>query len=156
MLLGVKENLGYIIGFEILLGISTGFNFQGPMMSALVNASKTPGSSILTTAYMNFGRSMTTALFSEIGSAIYASSLKSGIVKIAPQLQETEYPIEQVMLQTELIKQLDGHDRALVFGKMMTAFYNVFWMCVGMSLVSLVFAVFMSKKKIPKGEDVEA
>ncbi|QPG73971.1 hypothetical protein FOA43_001287 [Brettanomyces nanus] len=156
ILLDTKENLGYIIGFEILLGVASGLNFQGPMMSSMIKAPKTPSSTILTAAFLNFGRSTGTALFSEIGGAIYMESLKSGMRKIAPDIEETQYPLETILYQTTLLEKLSVHDENLILGQIMKSVRNVFWMGLAMSFMALICSIFMSNAKLPKSEDVEA
>ena len=89
MLLGIKENLGYTIGFQILLAASNGLNFQGPFMIAMLYAPKDPGSTILTTALRNFGRSIGTAVISNVGEEIYTSSFYIYLAKITGTLQVT-------------------------------------------------------------------
>ncbi|VEU22005.1 DEKNAAC103023 [Brettanomyces naardenensis] len=155
-LLGCSENVGYAVGFQILLGVSVGLNFQGPMMSALVNAPKTPGSSILTTAFIQFGRTTATALFSLIASAIYTSALKTGIIKITPQWQETKYAPGDVVIQMGLLDELNSHDKMLLQKEILVGVRNTFWLALGMSFVALVLTLCMSSKRVPKPGEVEA
>ncbi|VEU20984.1 DEKNAAC101862 [Brettanomyces naardenensis] len=150
VLLGTHKNTGFSIGFQILLGVSCGLNFQGPMMGALIHAPKEPGSSILTTAWMNFGRNMGAAFFSELAGAIYTGSLKAGIKDIQNEIDEDEYPIGEIITRTDLIQQLNNHDKELVLGKVLRSVHNVFWLGLGISIAALVFTVFMSGKKMPK------
>ncbi|VEU20981.1 DEKNAAC101803 [Brettanomyces naardenensis] len=153
-MLGTKENLGWSIGFQILLGSATGMNFQGPLMSALIIAPKTPGSSILTTAFFNFGRSVASALFSEIAGAIYTATLKAGIKQISSQIQEKTYPLEAIIMNIDLLKDLNIHDRGLVEAKILSSIDNTFYLALAMALVSFAFTFFLSGKKVPK--NVEA
>lgn len=152
----IKENIGYTIGFQALLGIATGLNFQGPLLSALLNAPKTPGSSILTTALFNFGRSTGAALFSEIAGAIYTETLRSNIKKIAPLIQEKTQNIDSIILNTSLLSKLGKHDSDLIKEQMLKAIKNVFWLSLAIALSSLVVTVAMSNKKIPKKNEVDA
>ncbi|VEU20213.1 DEKNAAC100996 [Brettanomyces naardenensis] len=156
ILMGTREDLGKSIGFQIMLGISMGFNFQPPMISALIDAPKTPGSTILTTAFLNFARSIGSALFSEIGGAIYTETLKSGLRKIGGQIEEVQYPIDEVVLRTSILQKLNDHDRALIMGQMVDSIHYVFYMCVGLSIVGLGCSTMLSSKRVPKRENVEA
>ncbi|QPG75847.1 hypothetical protein FOA43_003230 [Brettanomyces nanus] len=155
MLMKQKDNLGRDIGFQILLGVSTGLNMQGPIMSGLINAPKTPGTNILMTAYFIFGRSMT-ALFLEIAEEIYTATLTSGIAKISPMIQGSEYAISEVIVRSDLLDKLNEHDRSLVAGKILESCHDVFWLCFALAIVALIATLFMSNKKLPKSEDVEA
>ncbi|VEU22165.1 DEKNAAC103204 [Brettanomyces naardenensis] len=156
MLLNTHDNMGYNIGFQILIGISNGLNFQGPAVSAIMNAPKTPGSNILTMAFVNFGRSVGTALFSEIAGGIYTATLKAGIKKISPLIEGTEYPVDEIILKTDLLGSLNTHDRDLVVGKILVSIHDVYWLAFGVSIVVMVATYFMSNAKLPKNEDVEA
>lgn len=142
-LLKVKEHLGLIIGLEILLGVGDGFNFQGPILSANIHAPKDAGSTILTTALLNFGRSTMTAFFSEIGSAIYSACLKSSIKEIAPYIHETIIPLQTILLEPQLLQKLDAHDKQLILEKVTDALKNVFWFCTALACVSLVSAILL-------------
>lgn len=155
-LLPVKENLGYSIGFQILLGVGCGLNFQSPLMSALVLASKEPGSNILTTALFNFMRSTLSALFSEVGSVIYSEILKKDLPKIIPQLTQKNIDLTRLVTNLDLLNQLNAHDKLLIRTQILHSIRGVFWLCFGLSLVSLLSSWLMSNKRIPKGDKVEA
>ncbi len=154
-LLKVKEHLGLIIGLEILLGVGDGFNFQGPILSANIHAPKDAGSTILTTAFLNFGRSTMTAFFSEIGSAIYSACLKSSIKEIAPYIHETIIPLQTILLEPQLLQKLDAHDKQLILEKVTDALKNVFWFCTALACVSLVSAILLPSARVPPSEEVE-
>lgn len=150
-----REQLGIIIAIEIFLGIGPGFNFQGPLMSSLLHAPKEPSSSILTNAFLNFGRSVGTALFSEIASAIYVARLKRNIKHVIPLLQKVTVSLEQVSVRPELLKQFNSHDKSLILDQMVDALKMVFWLVFAMGIVCLLGALFMSSKRVPKSKNVE-
>lgn len=155
MLLSTKENLGNSIGFQFLLGASNGLNFQGPFMTAMLHAPKEPGSTILTTAFINFGRSIGTAAFSNISAEIYSSTLRYYLAKISDSLQEKEYPIEEILLRSDLISRMNKHDHELVIRQMLLSIHNVFWMVFAISILTLVTTLFMSNQRLPKQSEVE-
>ena len=154
-LLKVKEHLGLVIGLEIILGVGDGLNFQGPVLSANIHAPKEAGSTILTTAFLNFGRSTMTAFFSEIGSAVYEACLRSSIKKIAPYIHESSTPLETILLDPQLLQNLDEHDKQLILEKVTDALKNVFWFCTALACVALVSSLFLSSKRVPPSEEVE-
>ncbi|VEU23620.1 DEKNAAC104782 [Brettanomyces naardenensis] len=156
LLLNVEKNVGNYIGFQILLGAATGMNFQGPMISALIAAPKDPGSTILTTSLFNFGRSTGSALFSLIAGAIYTETLKSHIRNVGPQLQEHQIPLLDIIVRTDLIQELSSHDKKLVLTAIMESIHDVFWLALAIAITALLFSIFMSNKKLPKSEEVEA
>ena len=155
MLLGIKENLGYTIGFQILLAASNGLNFQGPFMIAMLYAPKDPGSTILTTALINFGRSIGTAVFSNIGEELYTSTLQNYLAKITGSLQGTAYSVQAILLRSDLISKMNKHDHDLIAEQMLKSIHNVFWMVFAISIISLIFTFFMSNRKLPKKSEIE-
>jgi len=152
----VHEVMGYSIGFQIIIGIGTGLNFQGPMLSALINAPKTPGSSILTTAFFNFGRSTGAAFFSEIAGAIYTETLKSHIEEVAPLINEKKYALSSIISNTNILNKLGSHDKEIIRDQILKSIKSVFWLSFAISTISLIATIFMSNKKVPEKKDVEA
>lgn len=154
MLLQPKEILGESIGFQIFIGIVSGMNFQGPVMMAMLFAPKDPGSTILTTALMNFGRSICTALFSNIAGEVYSATLRNGLSKVGPQIQEHNYPLTEILSQTNLILQLNSHDRDLIRSAMTESIHDVFWLAFGVSIACFISTLFMSNRKLPKKDEI--
>lgn len=150
-----KENLGMSIGFQIMIGVFSGINFQGPMMTALLFAPKEPGSTILTTAMMNFARSVGIAFWSNIAGEVYSVSLKHGFAKIQPLLQDKNYPLNKILGQMQLISELNPHDQNLVKDKMTVGIRNIFWLCFGISIFSMFITLFMSNRKLPRKDEVD-
>ncbi|VEU20979.1 DEKNAAC101847 [Brettanomyces naardenensis] len=156
MLTTIHENQAQDIGFLILIGVSCGLNYQGPAVSALLHAPKTPSSNLLTMALVNFGRSVATALFSEVGGEIYSATLKSGLKKVAPLIEETQNPLQELLIKPGLVNSLNVHDRDLIRGKILVSVHDTFWLCFALSIGSLIATCFMSNDRLPKTEDVEA
>lgn len=112
--LSLRQHLGCDIGYQILVAISGGTNFQVPLMNALIEAPKTPAGTLMTSAFMNSGRSILSALFIEIGGAIYTSSLKSQLVTAAKSLDDTSFSLSNIVQHIGLLTELDSHDQKLV------------------------------------------
>ncbi|QPG73372.1 hypothetical protein FOA43_000682 [Brettanomyces nanus] len=156
LLLPVQENMGRSIGFQILLGIATGLNFQGPMMSGLILAPKTPGSNILTMALFNSGRNIASAFFSLIAGVIYSATLKSALPQVASKLQETGISLTDVVSQISLLQEMNAHDQNLVINQIMHSIQNVFYLGLALSFVAFICTLFISDKKLPESDEVEA
>lgn len=150
-----KQQLGIIIVVEIFMGVGPGFNFQGPMMSALLHAPKEPSSTILTNAFLNSGRSIFTAVFSQIGSTIYAAKVRKNMKHIGPLLQNVTIPIEQITLKPELLRQLNTHDKNLIIEQMLDALKKVFWMIFAVAIICFIASIFMSSKRVPESKNVD-
>lgn len=147
-LLPDHRNAGMDIGFQILLGVTTGMNYQTNMVSAIVEAPQTPSGSLLTTAFMNFGRSVGTALFSEIAGSIYTASLKAKIAHI--ELQEDTYPIQDIVIDISLLRRLNDHDQGVIKKVILICIKRVFWLGVATSVTAFIFSIFMTNKRMPK------
>lgn len=154
-LLQPVEHLGTSIGLQIFLGIAAGVNFQAPMLTALLFAPKDPGSTILTTAMMNFARSIGIAFCSNIAGDIYTASLRYDLRKIASLLDDSSFQITSILSNAEVLKTLTRHDQNLIKTKMTAAIHNVFWMAFGISVFSMFLTFFMSNRKLPKTDEIE-
>lgn len=74
-LLDVDSTFSQQVGLLILAGIAIGLQMQPTMMSVQLVAPKAPGSTILATTFVNFFRSMISAIAADLAGTVYNTSL---------------------------------------------------------------------------------
>lgn len=137
-----------LMGLQVVLAVGAGINAQSPGMSAQLLAPKSPGSTILVTAFINLCRCFGLSLFSEVGGAIYSCTLAKYVMHVS--LEETTVSIESILINTALIADLNDHDKLVIRSAMLASMKDVFWLMLAVSGFGLVCSLFMSNVKLQK------
>ncbi|ESX00032.1 hypothetical protein KL918_005261 [Ogataea parapolymorpha] len=140
-------------GLQVLYGLGVGVTFQAPMMSVQLCCPKTPGSTILAMTFIYFGRSVATALFSQLGEAIYTATLRKKFSHIQPLIPDIN--LELVVSNSQLLHTLDAQSQTLIKKAMMDCIRNAFYLSLALMLIGSISAVIMSNKRIPPKDEVE-
>ncbi|KAG7196124.1 uncharacterized protein KQ657_000136 [Scheffersomyces spartinae] len=153
------------IGLLIVAGVSIGFSFQPPIISAQLEAPNTiEGSMIQSTVFVNFVRTLGGVIAVSIAQLIFQEEGKSHVNSALGKLKTQNPALYQqmsrydpkVLIQTpEIINSLPAQGKDLVLNAFMKALKSVFWWCVALACASLVFAIFTSNKRIPRDEHVK-
>lgn len=153
------------IGLLIIAGISIGFSFQPPIIAAQLEAPNTiEGSMIQATVFVNFIRTLGGVIAVAIAQLIFQEDGTHNINTVLNKLKTQNPSLYQqmsrydpkVLIQTpEVINSLPEEGRDLVLNAFMKTLRNVFWWCVALACMSLVFGIFTSNKLIPKDDHVK-
>lgn len=151
------------IGLLIIIGISAGLQFQSSLLSAQMKApANVPGSLILITIFLNFSKSSGAAVGTALAQLIFTTTGKGYVADILSSLSPdsedyqslSKYPPERLIQTPDIINSLPPSARELVIDAFMKALKNVFYLGLGLSLVSFVASLFTTNKRIPKDEDM--
>lgn len=155
-ILGVDSSFSAQVGLLIIGGIAVGAQMQPAIVSAQICAPKTPGSTIMVTVFLNFSRSIASALAADLGDAIYASSFKNYFKKafkattnttILSDLQDVD--ISELVSNTSVLAQLNPVTQHFVKTQIVKAIRNVFYMGIGLSAITFIACFFVTNKKLP-------
>ncbi|CAH2351255.1 azole resistance protein 1 [[Candida] railenensis] len=153
------------IGLLIPVGVSIGLQFQSAMMSAQLKApSEVQGSLILSTIFINFGKSMGGAIGLTLAQLIFNSTganyLEKAIESVDTTSESSPYyalgqtPAKSVISNPDIINSLPDAAKELVIDQFMKAIKNVFYFAIALSAVALISGIFSTNKKLPKSEDI--
>lgn len=158
-LLDIDSSTSKQIGYLIIFGVAVGFQVQLCLISAQISAPKTPGSTILSTTFINFSRSLGASIITCLSQAVYTSSFSryytEGLKrqtneKIAEELRGLT--AKHLNSSTNIIKDLSPVAQNFVKIQIMKAIKNVFYMTTGVACLSFITCLFMTNKKLPKEE----
>ena len=156
-LLDVDSSFAERVGLLIITGVATGASMQSSMMSAQVSAPKTPGGTIMTTTFVNFGRSFFAAVAVELAGTVYSSSLANiypkALAKEANQalLQElSKFTVEQLISSTAVLDTLSPEAELFVRRQIMDSLRNVFYVAIGWCCISTLGCFFTTNERLPK------
>lgn len=151
------------IGLLIPIGVSIGLQFQSSLISAQLKApAKVPGSIILVTTFMNFGKSLGGAIGLALAQLIFNSTganyISEGLSKVdanSPTYRQlANIPIHSVLSAPQVIQTLPKEAKDLVLDLVMKALYNVFYFALALSGVAMIAGLFLTNRRIPKTEDI--
>lgn len=148
------------IGLLILPGLMIGLMMQSSMMSVQVNAPKDPGSMILSTAMVNFSRSLGGAVGGILAQTVFNTSLRKKSTSVFtknPTIFEgfTKSDIMEMASNPSLMRELLTNEaREKMLDVVMSSIRNVFYMSIGSAIIIFCCSVLYSKKKIPNKSEV--
>ncbi|KAH3671381.1 hypothetical protein WICMUC_004678 [Wickerhamomyces mucosus] len=156
-MLDIDSSSSQKIGFLILPGVSIGALLQTGITSSQLNAPKTQGATILTTAFFNFSRSLGGAIGADLFQTIFNSSLKNKIensIKNNTLVGITDKEAQLIIKNPSLINRLDGNQRILLLRCAMASLKNVFITSLAVSFITFAICVLYSSKTVPKSSEI--
>ncbi|KAK6200107.1 multidrug-resistance transporte [Scheffersomyces amazonensis] len=159
LLYNLDRHTGKQIGISIVIGAATGFQIQPSILAAQVKAPKTPGSTIMVTTFVAFCRSIGSAVGTALGNVIYSVSLKNAFTSSfsnpkpgdASIIQELAgMDINRLVSDSSFIAALSPEAQLFVKQQIMHAIKNVFYFCIGLSVIGTVSSFFVTNQKLPK------
>lgn len=153
-LLKVDSPSSMTIGILIPVGVSIGLQMQSSILSAQVAAPKTPGGTILTTAFVNFGRALGGAIGGDLAQTTFTSSFSNIFPKALaadPAMRESLASVNAAALSTstEIIESLPLDVQIFVKEQMMKSLRNVYYMGVGFAALALISGLFATNARLP-------
>ncbi|ODQ58133.1 hypothetical protein WICANDRAFT_85250 [Wickerhamomyces anomalus NRRL Y-366-8] len=161
LLLDIDTSGSAKIGLLIIPGIYCGICLQTCMISSQLHAPKEAGSTILTTSFINFSRSIGGTLGADLSQAIFNASYKNRITKALKSYPNgtlgglNGHDASKLIASPGLIRNLDPEVKKVVLKAIMKSIRNVFIVTTTMAVVSFVVILFFSNKRLPKEEDVQ-
>lgn len=160
-LLDVDSSNSEKIGLLILPGFFIGLCIQTCLMSGQINAPKENGSTLLTTALFNFGRSLGGAVGADLSQVIFNASFNNKIREIVRTLPGetldglTADQASKLISQPDLIRGLAYESQAIVVNVVVKSIRNVFYTMLAVSCVTFLTTCFLSNKRLPKSDEIE-
>ncbi|CAI5756858.1 unnamed protein product [Candida verbasci] len=155
-LLDVDTSFSKQVGYLILIGVGAGLQMQPAIISAQIKAPKSPGGMIMTTVFINFFRSITSALGADLSDAVYQASFnnifKSSFNKLTNESIKAEIEkvdIKDLSSSSSLIRSLSPEAEHFVKSQIVKSIRNVFYMCLGFSIITVFACVFITNQKLP-------
>ncbi|KAK6454815.1 MDR transporter [Scheffersomyces xylosifermentans] len=164
LLLSKDSPVSHRIGFLILLGISTGMQYQSAMMAtSLVAPKDVEGSLIFATIFLNFMKSVWATIAVILAQLIFQNTGKTNIKAMVNELPvgSMEYetlsviPPMKFISSPNIIQGLPESAKQLILDQFMKALHNVFYMNLTFSLISFMAAPFTTNKRVPKDSDIK-
>lgn len=156
-LLDVDSSKSRQIGLLIISGVSCGFQMQAALISSQISAPKTPGGTILTTTFVNFGRAVGGTIGADLADAVYSAAFQNkyaaALSKLTDKLILSELSnIDEraLVTSTDVINSLSPGAQSFVKGQVMEAIRNVFYMSLGFSALGLIGCLCTTNKRLPK------
>lgn len=156
-LLDVDSSKSKQIGLLIISGVSCGFQMQAALISSQISAPKTPGGTILTTTFVNFGRAVGGTIGADLADAVYSAAFQNkyatALSKVSDKLILSELSqIDQraLVTSTDVIKSLSPGAQHFVKTQVMEAIRNVFYMSLGFAALGLIGCLCTTNKRLPK------
>ncbi|KAK6200106.1 multidrug-resistance transporte [Scheffersomyces amazonensis] len=156
-LLEVDSNFSHQVGLLILNGVAVGLQMQPAIISGQISAPKSPGSTIMVTTILNFGRCITAALGCDLGDAVYTTSLRNIFSKAIqnernPEILQQLHGLDMSSLisNNEVLQQLSPEAQFFVKTQIMKALRNVFYTSIGFACITSISCIFITNKKLPK------
>lgn len=155
IMLNVDSTTPEKIGYLILIGISIGIQFQSSMLSVqLMAPSQVEGSLILSTIFLNFGKSMGGAVALSISQLIFTTTGGKYIESVLEKYPTISYSSKEIISNPEILQSFPADLKHEILEQFMKAIKNVFYFVLAMSFISLISGLFGTNKKIPKSKDV--
>ena len=156
-LLDVDSSFPQRVGLLIIIGVATGVSMQAGIMSSQVSAPKTPGGTIMTTAFVNFSRSLFAAVAAELAATVYSSSLANIYPKALAKeknqalLQElSKFTVEQLISSTAILDALSPEAELFVKRQIMDSLRNIYYVAIGWCSITTLGCVFTTNERLPK------
>ncbi|CUM57142.1 unnamed protein product [Debaryomyces tyrocola] len=156
-LLDVDSSSSRQIGLLIISGISCGFQMQSALISSQISAPKTPGGTILTTTFVNFGRAVGGTIGADLADAVYSAAFQNNFATALSNLNDklilselSQINERALVTSTDLIKTLSPGAQLFVKNQVMEAIRNVFYMSLGFSALGLIGCICTTNKRLPK------
>ncbi|EMG45592.1 VBA5 Vacuolar basic amino acid transporter 5 [Candida maltosa Xu316] len=160
-LLQVDSTFSQQVGYLILIGVSTGLIMQPSFLSAQISAPKSPSGMIMTTIFINFFRSLLSAVGAVLADAVYTTSLKNIFSKSVKKvtdpviLQELQsIQIDELIASVDVMKTLSPQTIHFIKIQIMNAIRNVYFMTIGFSAFTFFACFFITNKKLPKEVEI--
>ncbi|KAL6453252.1 VBA5 Vacuolar basic amino acid transporter 5 [Candida maltosa Xu316] len=155
-LLQVDSSFSKQVGLLIIIGVSAGLAMQPSILSAQISAPKTPSGMIMTTIFINFFRSILSAIAAVLADAVYTSSLKNIFAKSVKKLTDPvilndlqKINVDQLIASVDVLKTLNPETVHFVKVQIMDAIRNVYYMMIGFAAISFFACFFVTNKKLP-------
>lgn len=162
LLLNEKRELGKLIGVSIPTGISIGLMFNASLILAQLSApADVEGSVLQVTMFLTFHKMLAAAvcvgiaqlLYQTTGLAYYTSFVKSLDAASPEYALLTSYSGKELLQTPDLIRDLPPLIKSSVIGVFMRALHNVFYFCLALLVVLLLFGVFSKDAIIPRDSE---
>jgi Fungal trichothecene efflux pump (TRI12) len=155
ILLGPTENIGMIIGFQIVAGIGTGPNFQAPLIA--LQTMVPPRDIAAAVATFQLARNVATSVSIVIGSVVFQNALKHRKAALTAAVGAdvaNQLAGFNAAASTGLIQQLPDNEKAAARVVLAESLKDMWIMYTAVAFIGLLCSLMIAKKKLEREHTV--